>query len=844
MLTRRHFLQNAAFLAGAVGMPNGLLESIQRAAAIEPEQGSSYLDAEHVVILMQENRSFDHMYGSLNGVRGFNDPRAIRLPDGNPVWMQSNREGDRHVPFHLDMKLSKITWMGSLPHSWSDQTDAANLGLHDRWLETKRSGNKAYAKLPLTMGYFAREDIPFYYALADAFTICDQHFCSTLTGTTPNRLHLWTGTVRAKPDSSSPALVRNEDCRYGVWCDWKTFPERLEERSIPWKIYQNELSVPTSLPEGAGAWVANFGCNPIEWFTQYHVRSHPGYLSYLDAKIAAWTAAQAKLSKQLASASPAEKEKVTAKLNRSQSALAALNKEREMFSEEAFNRLPEQQQNIHRRAFTTNIGDPHYRDVTDLTYDHEGQQQTLKVPKGDVLYQFRKDVAEGTLPKVSWIVPPQNFSDHPSAAWYGQWYLSEVLNILTQKPEVWKKTIFILTYDENDGYYDHVPPFQAPNPKDPESGRSSAGLDTTLDYVQLEEDRQHKPNGAVRGNSMGLGYRVPMVVASPWSRGGAVCSQVFDHTSVLQFLEKFLSEQTGQEIREENITPWRRAVCGDLTSIFQSTADHDPGLKSFLDRNQFIGQIHRARFQDLPSGYDALTDAEAEQVRNHAENSRLPRQESGASRPACPLPYELAVEGQLNAAGTHFEIRFDAKNQRFSDRSAGAPFILYAETAEGLKVRHYTVEAGRHVQEMWPLADFKGGQYQLRVYGPNGFFREFRGTATTQLETEWREFSKRALGNSLQTGMVTTAGPLAVPCTFIFRDMMPGHRNRDLQMAPFVRAENRISLFNLEQTDGWYDIEVTSEQHSQFYRRYAGHVETGLWSRTDPALSSENHVTA
>src|SRR4051812_1686971 len=129
--TRREFLQHSAFAAGGL---SSLLTTLQKAAAIAPEPGSTYRDAEHVVILMQENRSFDHTFGSLNGVRGFNDPRAVRRPDGAPVWVQANAAGEQHVPFHLDMNRTNATWMGSLPHSWSDQVDAARGGHHDGWL--------------------------------------------------------------------------------------------------------------------------------------------------------------------------------------------------------------------------------------------------------------------------------------------------------------------------------------------------------------------------------------------------------------------------------------------------------------------------------------------------------------------------------------------------------------------------------------------------------------------------------------------------------------------------------------------------------------------------------------
>src|SRR5215475_3595206 len=256
--TRRQFFIRAAQLSGGAGLTAALLQSVERASAIEADPGSTYLDAEHVVVLMQENRSFDHTYGSLRGVRGFNDPRAVTLPDQKPVWLQTSGAGETYAPFHLDIKNTRITWLGSLPHSWRDQTDARAHGNHDGWLDAKVSGRKDCAGMPLTMGYFDRRDIPFYYALADAFTICDQNFCSTLTGTTPNRLHLWTGTIRDEQTAASIPNVRNSDVDYGSTKRWKTFPERLEEAGVSWRVYQNELSVPSGLEGEYDAWLANF----------------------------------------------------------------------------------------------------------------------------------------------------------------------------------------------------------------------------------------------------------------------------------------------------------------------------------------------------------------------------------------------------------------------------------------------------------------------------------------------------------------------------------------------------------------------------------------------------------
>jgi len=242
MESRREFLRKTLLFSGAAGIASFMPASIQKAFAIDPAPGSSFLDAEHIVILMQENRSFDHTLGSLSGVRGFNDPRSIRLPNGLPVWYQTDKAGKTYAPFRLNLKESKVTWMGSLPHSRASQVDAFNQGRYDHWLLSKQSGNKQYAAMPLTLGYFTREDLPFHYALADAFTVCDQNFCSGMTSTTPNRSFFWTGKITEMKDGLQKVNIRNDDFGYGKMT-WATFPELLEKNGINWRFYQMRPAV-------------------------------------------------------------------------------------------------------------------------------------------------------------------------------------------------------------------------------------------------------------------------------------------------------------------------------------------------------------------------------------------------------------------------------------------------------------------------------------------------------------------------------------------------------------------------------------------------------------------------
>jgi phospholipase C len=836
--SRREFIKLGAAFAAAAGA-SGLSDAIQRARAITPVPGSSYLDAEHVIILMQENRSFDHAYGTLRGVRGFDDPRAITLADGNPVWVQTNDAGESFAPFRLNLLDSKATWMGSLPHGWTDQVDARNGGRHDCWLQAKRSDEPAYADLPLTLGYYNRSDIPFYYDLADAFTICDQHFCSSLTGTTPNRSYLWSGTIRAEASENSQAHLFNSEMDYGAEVSWRTFPELLEDHGVSWKVYQNELYLDVGFEGEEGPWLSNFGDNPLEYFTQYHPRFIASHRRAIDARIESLEGEIAALKRRAAAETVAAKMRATVELVEKVATLARAKAARAQWSEAKFAKLSPREQALHTKAFCTNTGDPHYHELEQITYQDNGVERTVEAAKGDVLHQFRRDVETGQLPAVSWIVAPERFSDHPSSAWYGAWYIAEVLDILTQRPEVWRKTIFILTYDENDGYFDHVPPFVAPHPRRPETGRVSLGIDASVEYVDGEFEAKRREAQHVRDSPIGLGYRVPLVIASPWSRGGAVCSQVFDHTSPVQFLEKLLSNKLGRELKEINISAWRRVVCGDLTSAFQ-TADSIPlTAPSFQDRDAFIGQIHRAQFKDLPRSHEPLSEQELDQIcRDQTASPRLPRQEPG-TRPSLPLPYQISADGRLRADHKSFEIRFASAAEAFGVNSAGAPFIVYSTPgANAMQIRNYAVAPGEEVSDAWPLADFAEGRYHLAVHGPNGFFREFQGSdADPPLEVRFNDVRIAATNNFVadRYKLMIANRNAKSPLTIFVEDLSYGTPKQRREMAP---SEKSTFTLDLGRSHGWYDFRVQVPGTPYFAWRFAGRVETGLMGSSDPAIGS------
>jgi phospholipase C len=413
------------------------------------------------------------------------------------------------------------------------------------------------------------------------------------------------------------------------------------------------------------------------------------------------------------------------------------------------------------------------------------------------------------------------------------------MEILLQNPEVWKKTVFVITYDENDGYFDHVPPYVVPNPYKEHTGKVSAGIDPKLDFVT--RDQQTNPSAQesnLREGPVGLGYRVPMIIASPWTRGGYVCSEVFDHTSSIQFVETFLEKKFNKNVKLENVTQWRRTICGDLTSAFRPYHGEKIDGPVFLEKKQFIEGIHQAQFKQAPSNYKKLSADEIAQINtDHNQSPYFPKQEKGI-KPACALPYELHVNGNFNKEKKTYEIAFGAGNKVFGNKATGSPFRVYAANPyqhDELRAWDYSAAAGDTLKDEWQIGDFENDAYHLKVYGPNGFYREFAGNKNNPLVKVSCEYETGKINAAKLTGnvVVNITNHDTKAHTFVISDnsyKAAGH-------SQVVAAGSTTKMvLDLAKNYSWYDFSVKLKDNDAFEERFAGRVETGMPTKTDPLM--------
>jgi len=731
MTSRRKFIQGGATAGIAAATLASFPPSIRRALAIPAHNATGTIkDVEHIVILMQENRSFDHYFGTLRGVRGFGDRFTIPLPDGRSVWQQDDADGNPVLPYHLDSTKGNAQRVKGTPHTWVDGENAWDGGRTCQWARFK--GVNA-------MSYYKEAELPFQFALANAFTLCDAYHCAMHTGTNSNRMFLWTGTNG--PTGAGVASVNNEwdsiDASTLGYA-WKTYPERLQEAKVSWIVYQN-------MPD-------NYGDNPLAGFRQYRKANE-------------------------ASGKPVSND--------------ALSPAYDPASDDA--------------------GNPLYKGIANTMPGTYPDAQTY-------FERFRQDIRNGKLPQVSWLVAPATYSEHPgpSSPVQGAWYIQETLDALTAVPEVWSKTVLFINFDENDGYFDHAPSPAAPS-LNPDG--TAAGKTTLSDAdVAFERFTYPAPPGTTGqppadGRVFGPGIRVPMYVISPWSRGGWVNSQVFDHTSVIRFIEKRFG------VQEPNISPFRRAVCGDLSSAFNFERPNDERLPRLAGR-QTKAQADAAR---------AAQEQLAQVV--PPANPMLPRQASG-TRPSRALPYELHVSARCDAARGRVRLVFA------NSGDAAAVFHVYDKLNLARLPRRYMVQKDARLEDDWMATADNAGKYDLWVLGPNGFHRHFTGDLN----------ALRAAGAAqpeIRVGYEPRRGDLHLKlrndgeraCTFVVTAKAYAFDRDDRSWRVRVKGgEDAGKRWSLDDSGQWYDFEVKCDADASYSRRFAGRVETGRHSVSDPAM--------
>ncbi|WP_156294172.1 phosphocholine-specific phospholipase C [Serratia oryzae] len=720
---KRKFLKGSLSTIAAMTAMQMFPPSIQKALAIAANNKTGTIkDVEHVVIFMQENRSFDNYFGTFPGVRGFGDRFTIPLPNNLNVWQQSDGKGNVILPYRLDQDQGNAQRVAGTPHSWVDARNAWDKGRMTHWPQYKQ---------PQSMSYFGEQELQFQFALANAFTLCDAYYCSLHGGTNSNRLFHMTGTNGATTSTGKVVVNNvfdelNTDTDLNYAYDWTTYPERLEANGVSWKVYQN-------LPD-------NFTDNPLAGFRQYR-----------EANI--------------------------------------------LSGKPVYNDVD----------FDDN---PAYDPATDSKGLYKGIANTM--PDGGFLASFKQDILAGNLPQVSWIIAPADYSEHPgpSSPVQGAWYTQEILDALTENPDVWSKTVLFVNFDENDGFFDHMPPPCAPSldENDEPIGKS------TLSQEQLSYEYYTHP--IVDGTRMppqdkdcyGPGPRVPMFVISPWSRGGWVNSQQFDHTSVLRFLEARFG------VREGNISPFRRAVFGDLTSAFNFTNPNVDPLPTLEGRStkEYADTLRQAQEALLKIPVPAEQD--------------FPVQQAGI-KPSRALPYELHTSARTYAQAQIVSLIFA------NTGSQAAVFHVYDKLHLKRVPRRYVVEAGKQLDDVWVLDNADAGAYDLWVLGPNGYHRAFAGELTPgHADPEIRVCYDITYGKVLVTLMNSSDRPCA------FNVTAKAYRKDGPWTATVASGSQHEYAWELEDSGNWYDFEVTCEELPAFYRRFAGRVEIGKDSITDPAF--------
>ncbi|RDW63537.1 hypothetical protein BP6252_11082 [Coleophoma cylindrospora] len=411
----------------------------------------SLKDVKHVVMLMQENRSFQHYFGTMAGVRGFADPNVQINPDGRSVWYQNvtglTNETDWLLPYWLNYlggeeNYNKSQCLCAGANNWIPTQQILEGGLMNMWAQIDD---------PQSWGYFKRQDIPYHYALADAYTVGDAYHASITSNTDPNRWYWQSGTINV--------------------------PGGFQELGAGGVILDDQQS--------NGCTATNLDCLPLYW---------PAFAQYLDEAGVDWRSYQ-----------------------------------------ESYD-------------WATNSGLFYFAAFQEAAVNSSLYQRGLAFDGANSLDSFKAAAANGTLPEVSWVFPPGAMQEHsPNAPNDGAWFINEVVSAAIHGKN-YNETIVMINYDEAGGWGDAVYPLISPE--------GTAG--------EWFED----PYGELGYTFSGPGIRIPLMIISPFTRGGKVFTERADHSSMIMFVEEFLTAKGYENVTTGQLSDWRREHMSNLVNAF------------------------------------------------------------------------------------------------------------------------------------------------------------------------------------------------------------------------------------------------------------------------------------
>ncbi|MFC4242974.1 alkaline phosphatase family protein [Gryllotalpicola reticulitermitis] len=643
-------------------------------------------DLKHVVVLVQENRAFDHYYGSLPGVRGFSDKQALKFPNGTNVFSQPSGSST-YTPTRVTTVAGTTT---GLDHSYSGGLAAWNSGKYNNWVAAKGSA---------TMNYVTGEELPWQYSLASAYTICDNWHCSIMGPTTPNRLYHWTGTSNGVTDNGGESNGNRT---------WQTYPEALQAAGVSWRIYVDNSN-------NGSSWVGDYTDNPIRGFSTF-------------------TTSGTSSADTANRADPVKNAPGTGLVWRAGSAPYA----------------------------TT------YEPGTTTATPNNDSDDNLTSVLQDFIAACQPE-AEYPLPQVSWIVAPYGWCEHPSAnPEHGAHFSNKVIETLQSNEDLWKSTLLIMTFDENDGYFDHVlPPY-------PEAGTA----------------------GEYSGSTpIGYGARVPGILVSPWTRGGWVNSETFDHTSIIRFLETWTAS-LGTPATSTVITDWRRAISGDLTSAIDFA--HPVVDTPSLPDTEALVQIARA-------GGTISTQVPAADKWDGGTFSH---------RPLSFHPHGTFSEDRVNGKVTAaLSLVGGPTGKAVSLQAFPDKYLPFANSP-------HTVSAANPYDYVWDATQ-TDGQYAFSVYGPDGFVRSHAGTL---LPAGQNNAGVPRVDVDLVAGSTPTVeialhndGLQQVEYTLTANDYVGG--TQTIWVAP-----GQTKTVTWPTSEGYYDVALAADTGTGWKHRYAGRV--------------------